>query len=223
MSDRRRRASPSASGVSSLICGIALTALLGTLPDGRTAQAASDFDRSFVEKLGSAPLEGLANGTRVIDMSSTSEVADDLRVYGIVGVAFVRARDDAEAGTLLIAYYVFDQNEQAQAFPGKYLDELRAQAGGWVAEFPLLVKEPEQPDLDGRCIATKAVGQGFCFFVERDQPVVIHIAAEKPAVAPDTSTRQIAAIVQRRMNRAVADVITAARAHVVDAAMQTGD
>jgi hypothetical protein len=186
-----------------------------------TAQAADGLERAFTEKLGSIPVppESLANGTRVVGMGSTAEVADDLKPYGIVGVAYVGAQDDAKAGSVAIAFYVFSDAAAAQAFPAKYFDEVRAQAGGWVAEFPLRVTHPKLPDSDGKGIATWSLDQGFCFFVDTDLATVIHIAAAKPDIAPGTSTKQIGALVARRMNRATEDVIVAARNRLQEAAL----
>ena len=48
---------------------------------------------------------------------------------------------------------------------------------------------------------------------------VIHIAAQKPTIAPGTGTKQIGAMVARQMDRAVEDVIVAARARLQDAAL----
>jgi len=223
MIDRRHCPPSPAPKVKNGIRGITLATLLATLLCGvATAQAADDLEKAFVEKLGSMPVppKTLANGTRVVNMASTSEVADDLKPYGIVGVAYLGTQDDAGAGAVVIAFYVFSDAAQAQAFPDKYLDEVRAQAGGWVAEFPLKVTHPKLPDIEGRCISTKALDQGFCFFVEPDVAVVIHIAAAKPAIAAGTSTKAIGAIVERQMERATEDVIVAARARVQDAALE---
>ena len=222
MLDRRHCPPSPGSKGGSAIRAVALASLLAALACGvATARADDPLGKAFVEKLGSLPVppNTLANGTRFVDMGSTSDVAGDLKPYGIVGVAYVATRDDAGAGVVAIAFYVFADAGQAQAFPTKYLAEVRAQAGEWVAEFPVVATHPKLPDIAGQCIATKSLDQGFCFFVDPDLATVIHIAAQKPTIPPGTATKQVGAIVQSRMDRAVEDVIVAARARLQDAAL----
>jgi hypothetical protein len=200
-----------------------LAIVLGTLLCQAPAARADDaFNARFAQKLGSVPVEPdeLANGTRFLEMASTTEVADDIRVYGIQGVAYVRLQDEGEAGVVAVAYYVFADQAQAAAFPQKYIDELRGQAGGWVAEAPAASRQPNLPDIEGRCITTKALDQVFCFFAESDVPLVIHLAVAKPDIPNGAGDEQIKAIMKRRMLRATEDVITAMRARELDAALE---
>ena len=215
------RAGSARASISALpaVLAIALGALLCLAPAARADNA---FNARFAQKLGSVPVaaEDLANGTRFLEMASTSDVADDVRVYGVQGVAYVRLQDDAEAGVVAVAYYVFADQAQAEAFPQKYIDVLRGQAGGWVAEAPAASRQPNLPDIEGRCITTKALDQVFCFFAEPDVPLVIHLAAARPDIPNGAGNDQIKAIMKRRMLRATGDAITAMRARELDAALE---
>jgi len=98
---------------------LAVAVVVGLASGGLSAGAQDGS--ALAERLGTQPFDqsALQNGAQLADIEGSSSVADDLRPYGLVGVAFVRFENNtgSDAGTVMAAYYVFSGAAEAQAFP----------------------------------------------------------------------------------------------------------
>lgn len=152
--------------------------------------AGAEDGLELTQRLGSQHFDesALRNGFRITDYASGA-VADDLKPYGVVGVAYLQFDNNtgSDAGRRTGGYYVFSSPEAARAFPEIFLAELRKTGQpNWTSEVTMTLEDQRRGDITGSCIGSDGLGQIVCLYVDPGgQPVMIQITGPLPGLPAD--------------------------------------
>jgi hypothetical protein len=181
-------------------------------------QAARAGGEALLRQLATRPFDEsfLGDGVRLREKGDTG-VADDLRVYGMLGLVMLRAEDLETAESVGVFYAVFSDTASALDFAIEYAETLR-RSPTWLAEFDLVIREPDLFDFSGPCLADGDLDHIECVFHIPDQPVVISFGFPYPDTPQGgVGVEEYVDLMKRQADQAVGGVAFAVLNHLNNA------